>query len=125
MLDGISPVLNLAAAANMDLAQASDIVTDYLTAFGLKASDTTHFVDVMAYAMAHSNTDVIQLGEATRRVHLPPHPLATLSRRQPQFWLPWPMPVLRAARLAQPLNAIFTRLATNTKSAVTSWRPTA
>ena len=34
----------------MDLAQASDIVTDYLTAFGLKASDTTHFVDVMAYA---------------------------------------------------------------------------
>ena len=48
----------------MDLAQASDIVTDYLTAFGLKASDTTHFVDVMAYAMAHSNTDVIQLGEA-------------------------------------------------------------
>ena len=32
----------LAAAANMDLAQASDIVTDYLTAFGLKASDTTH-----------------------------------------------------------------------------------
>lgn len=47
MLEGISPVLNLAAAANMDLAQASDIVTDYLTAFGLKASDTTHFVDVM------------------------------------------------------------------------------
>lgn len=40
-------MLNLAAAANMDLAQASDIVTDYLTAFGLKASDTTHFVDVM------------------------------------------------------------------------------
>ena len=61
MLEGISPVLNLAAAANMDLAQASDIVTDYLTAFGLKASDTTHFVDVMAYAMAHSNTDVIHL----------------------------------------------------------------
>lgn len=59
MLEGISPVLNLASAANMDLAQASDIVTDYLTAFGLKASDTTHFVDVMAYAMANSNTNVI------------------------------------------------------------------
>lgn len=64
MLEGISPVLNLASAANMDLAHASDIVTDYLTAFGLKASDTTHFVDVMAYAMANSNTNVIQLGEA-------------------------------------------------------------
>ena len=68
MLEGISPVLNLAAAANMDLAQASDIVTDYLTAFGLKASDTTHFVDVMAYAMAHSNTDVIQLGEGENQL---------------------------------------------------------
>lgn len=64
MLQGISPVMELAAAANMDLASASDIVTDYLTAFGLTASDTTHFVDVMAYAMSHSNTNVEQLGEA-------------------------------------------------------------
>lgn len=37
MLEGIEPILNMAAAANMDLAQASDIVTDYLTAFGLEA----------------------------------------------------------------------------------------
>lgn len=102
MLEGISPVLNLAAAANMDLAQASDIVTDYLTAFGLKASDTTHFVDVMAYAMAHSNTDVIQLGEAYKACASTATPSATRSRKPPLCWLPWPTPVSRAARLARP-----------------------
>lgn len=64
MLEGIEPVLNLAAAANMDLAEASDIVTDYLTAFGLKAKDASKFTDQLAYAMANSNTDVEMLGEA-------------------------------------------------------------
>ena len=60
MLGGIDGVLNLAAAANMDLAEASDIVTDYLTAFGLSADDAGAFVDQMAFAMANSNTDVTQ-----------------------------------------------------------------
>lgn len=47
MLVGIEPILNLATAANMDLAEASDIVTDYLTAFGLTADDASGFVDQM------------------------------------------------------------------------------
>lgn len=64
MLEGIEPVLNLAAAANMELAEASDIVTDYLTAFGLEAKDAGKFTDQLAYAMANSNTDVEMLGEA-------------------------------------------------------------
>lgn len=64
MLTGIEPVLNLAAAANMDLAETSDIVTDYLTAFGLEAQDASRFTDQLAYAMANSNTDVQMLGEA-------------------------------------------------------------
>ena len=64
MLSGIEPVLNLAAAANMDLAEASDIVTDYLTAFGLKAEDAGHFADAMATAMSTSNTTVEMLGES-------------------------------------------------------------
>lgn len=64
MLEGIEPVLNLAAASNMDLAEASDIVTDYLTAFGLEAQDAGRFTDQLAYAMANSNTDVTMLGEA-------------------------------------------------------------
>lgn len=57
-------VLNLAAASNMDLARASDIVTDYVTAFGLSVEDSSHLVDVMAYAMSNANTNTEQLGEA-------------------------------------------------------------
>lgn len=64
MLDGIDGVLNLAAASGMELAQASDIVTDQLSAFGLQASDAGKFVDEMAFAQAHSNTTTEQLADA-------------------------------------------------------------
>lgn len=43
MIDGIGGIMNLAAADGLDLATTSDIVTDALTAFGLAASDSTHF----------------------------------------------------------------------------------
>jgi len=64
MCEGLSGILNLAAASEMDLATASDIVTDYLSAFGLTAADSEMFVDKMAYAMSNSNTSTEQLGEA-------------------------------------------------------------
>lgn len=64
-------VLSLAAAGNMDLARASDMVTDAATAFGLKLEDgtvdikrTTLMVDEMAKAASTGNTNVEQLGEA-------------------------------------------------------------
>lgn len=63
MIDGMSGVLNLAAASGEDLAATSDIVTDNLTAFGLKASDTAHFSDVLAAAATNSNTSVAIMGE--------------------------------------------------------------
>ena len=64
MLDGIDGVLNLAAASGEDLGRTSDIVTDALTAMGLTAKDSGHFVDVLAAASANSNTTVGQMGEA-------------------------------------------------------------
>lgn len=64
MIDGINPILNLAAANNMDLATASDIVTDDLTAFGMAASDAAHFSDVLATTSASSNTNIEMMGEA-------------------------------------------------------------
>ena len=64
MLNGIDGVLNLAAASGEDLGRTSDIVTDALTAMGLTAKDTNHFVDVLAQASANSNTSVGQMGEA-------------------------------------------------------------
>lgn len=64
MLDGIDGVLNLAAASQMDLAEASDMVTDYLTAFGLEAAEAGRMANQMAYAQANSNTTTQQLGDA-------------------------------------------------------------
>ena len=62
--DALGGVLNLAAASGMDLAKASDMVTDYLSAFGLEAKDSARFADLLAYAQANSNTTAEALGEA-------------------------------------------------------------
>lgn len=59
-------VLNLAAAGGMELGQASDMVTDYLSTFGMQAQDSAYFADMLAYAQANSNTSAEQLGEAYR-----------------------------------------------------------
>ena len=63
MLDGISGVMNLAAASGEDLGTTSDIVTNALTAFGLKAKDSGHFADILAAASSNANTDVKMMGE--------------------------------------------------------------
>ncbi len=68
MLDGISGVMNLAAASGEDLAEVSDIVTDAITAFGLQASDSTHFADVLAAASNSANTNVSMLGASFKYV---------------------------------------------------------
>ena len=57
-------VLNLAAAGGIDLASASDMVTDAQTALGLSLDETSAMVDQMAKASSKSNTSVQQLGEA-------------------------------------------------------------
>ena len=64
MLAGVGPVLSLAQAGELDLAAASDLVTDYLSAFNMTAEDTGRMVDVLAYAQAHANTTVDGLGQA-------------------------------------------------------------
>ena len=63
MLAGMDSVLALAAASGEDLGTVSDIVTDALTAFGLKASDTGHFADILAQTAANANTNVGMMGE--------------------------------------------------------------
>ena len=57
-------VLNLASAGTMDLAQASDMVTDAQTALGLSIEETNTMVDQMAKTSSTTNTSVKQLGEA-------------------------------------------------------------
>lgn len=57
-------VLNLAAASGMELGAASDMVTDYLSAFAMEAGDAAYFADMLSYAQSHSNTTAEALGEA-------------------------------------------------------------
>ena len=63
MLSGIEGVMYLVAASGEDLATTSDIVTDALTAFGLTATDSGHFADVLAAAYSNANTNVSMMGE--------------------------------------------------------------
>lgn len=64
MIDGLDGVLSLAASSGMQLAQASDIVTDTLSMFNMQVSESNYLADVFAYAQANSNTTVEQLSGA-------------------------------------------------------------
>ena len=78
MTAGLPPILNLAAAGNTDLATTSDIVTDSMTGFGLKAGQyvknakgelvesTAHYADLMATLVTNANTDIPMLGETLK-----------------------------------------------------------
>lgn len=68
MLNSIEGVLNLSAASGEDLATTSDIVTDALTAFGLSASGSSHFSDILATASSNANTNVSLMGETFKYV---------------------------------------------------------
>lgn len=58
-------VLNLAAAGNLDLATATDMVTDGMAALGIETNEINKYIDEMAKTSQKSNTSVAQLGEAT------------------------------------------------------------
>lgn len=61
-------VLNLAASGSMDLAHASDMITDTQSALGLSMDETTELVNKMAKTASSSNTSVSQLGEAMLQI---------------------------------------------------------
>lgn len=63
MVDTLPTVLNLAAAGNIDLASASDMVTDAMSALGMETSEADTMVDQMAKTASSTNTSVSQLGE--------------------------------------------------------------
>lgn len=64
----IPAVLDLATAAQMDLARAADITSNIMTAFGLAASEAGKAADVLAAVSSRANTDVSQLGDGMKYV---------------------------------------------------------
>lgn len=63
-IDGLKGILDLASASGTDLARTSDIMTDAISAFGYKASDSAKFADVMTKACTSANVSVDTLGES-------------------------------------------------------------
>lgn len=64
ILTGIEPILRLSEAGNMDLALASDLVTDSMSAMGVQVNDLASYLDVCAQAQRKSNTSAQQMLEA-------------------------------------------------------------
>lgn len=119
MLSGIDGVLNLAAASDMDLAKASDIVTDYLTAFGLTAQDSAKFVDQMSYAMSKSNTTTELLGEAYKNCAATAASMGYSVEDTTAVLMTMANAGVKGGEAGTALNAIMTRLATDTKGCAT------
>lgn len=65
-LDSVADTLNLAAAGNLDLAEAADIASNIMGAFNIEAKEMGRVSDVLAATAANSNTNVTQLGEAMK-----------------------------------------------------------
>ena len=119
MLEGIGGILNLAAASAMDLGTASDIVTDYLTAFGLSAKDAGKFADEMAYAMSHSNTTTEALGEAYKNCAATAASMGYSVEETTAVLMTMANAGVKGGEAGTALNAIMTRLATDTKGCAT------
>lgn len=68
MLNGLSGIMNLAAASGEELGTTSDIVTDALTAFGMTADQSSRFADILASAASNANTNVAMMGESFKYV---------------------------------------------------------
>ncbi len=68
ILGAIGPALNLAAAGQMDFAQAADISVKILRGMGLSVDEASRAMDVMVKAFVTANTDLVQLGDAMKYI---------------------------------------------------------
>ena len=68
MLGGIEGIMHLATASGKDLASTSDVVTSALTAFGLSASDSGYFADILAVTSGNAKTSIGMMGETFKTV---------------------------------------------------------
>ena len=112
---GLPAVLDLAAASGMDLGRASDIVTDYITAFGLEVEDASRFVDIMSYAMSNSNTTTEMLGEAYKNCAATAKSMRFSVEETTSALMTMANAGVKGGEAGTTLNTLMTRLATNTK----------
>lgn len=117
MLGGLEGVMNLAAASGEDLATASDIVTDAMTALGMQANEAGHFSDVLAAAASNANTSVGGMGETFKYAGAM---AGTLGYSVEDVALATGLMAnagIKGTMAGTSLNSIMTRLSTNTNGA--------
>ena len=117
MLDGLDGVLNLAAASGADLGTTSDIVTDALTAMGYSAGDAGRLADVMAAASSNANTNVELMGETFKYAGAM---AGTMGYSMEDTAIAIGLMAnsgIKGSMAGTSLNAIISRLATNTSGA--------
>lgn len=117
MAAGIGGVLNLAAASGEDLATTSDIVTDALTAFRMKAAESGRFADVLAVAASKANTTVSGMGETFKYVGAMAGSLGYSIEDVALATGIMANSGIKGTMAGTSLNSIMTRLATNTSGA--------
>lgn len=122
MMSGIGGILDLAAASGESLGTTSDIVTDALTAFGLKASDSGHFADVLATAASSSNTTVSGMGDTFKYVGSMAGALGYSIEDVSLAVGLMANSGIKGSMAGTALNAMFTRLSTNTSGATDAIR---
>ncbi len=117
MLNGLDGVLNLAAASGADLGTTSDIVTDALTAMGYSAGDAGRLADVMAATASNASTDVEKMGETFKYA-------GTMAGSMGYSMEDVSLAIglmansgLKGSMAGTSLNAIISRLSTNTNGA--------
>lgn len=117
MLNGIEGILSLAAASGEDLANTSDIVTDALTAFNMKAEDAGRFSDVLAAAASNANTTVSGMGETFKYAGSMAGSLSYSIEDVALMTGLMANTGIKGTMAGTALNSIFTRLSTNTNGA--------
>lgn len=117
MLSGIEGILALAAASGEDLAITSDIVTDALTAFQMKASDAGRFSDVLAAAASNANTTVSGMGETFKYAGAMAGALGYSIEDVALMTGLMANSGIKGTMAGTAMNAIFTRLSTNASGA--------
>lgn len=120
MLGGIEGIMHLATASGKDLASTSDVVTSALTAFGLSASDSGHFADILAVASSNAKTSIGTMGETFKTVA----PLAgALGYSADDTALAIGLMTsagVEASKAGTALGSIFTRLSTDAGASLES-----
>lgn len=110
---GLPGVLSLAAASGMELGAASDIVTDYLTAFGLQADYAAQMADMMAYAQANANTTTQLLADAYGNCAVQAHSFGATLEETTAYLSAMANSGLKGSEAGTALNAVFRDITQN------------